>query len=109
MNRYDKAKKFILEKLKTELPQNLYYHGLHHVLDVLGAADLLGEKENIPARDMELLRIAVLFHDSGYTINSTNHEKLGCEIARKHLPAFNYTEEEINSICGMIMATKFPH
>src|SRR5436189_69783 len=65
MDRYGKTKKFILDKLKAELPETLYYHGFHHVLDVLGAAELLGKKENISEKEMELLRVAVLFHDSG--------------------------------------------
>ena len=38
MNRYERTKEFILHKLKAELPQDLYYHGIHHVLDVLKAA-----------------------------------------------------------------------
>ena len=50
----------------------------------------------------------VLFHDSGFITQSKNHEELSCEIVREALPDFNYTHEEIDSICGMIMATKIP-
>ena len=109
MNRYERTKEFILHKLETELPENLYYHGLHHVLDVLTAAAELGKKENLSTDEIELLQIAVLYHDSGYTIDAKNHEQLGCDIARDSLPDFNYNPKEIETICGMIMATKFPH
>jgi uncharacterized protein len=31
-----------------------------------------------------------------------------CQLAKKELPQFNFSNKEINSICGMIMATKIP-
>jgi uncharacterized protein len=108
MDRYAKAEQFILDKLKSGLPENLYYHGLHHVLDVLSSAEMLGEMENINGHDMELLRLAALFHDSGYVFSAKDHEIKGCNIARESLPGFGYSAEEIETICGMIMATRYP-
>src|SRR5215213_10256033 len=108
MTRYEKTKNFIIDKLTRELPANLYYHGVHHVLDVLAAAEMLGEKEKISEKEMELVRVAVLFHDSGYTEGAKNHEERGCELAKENLRAFGYNSDEINSICGMIMATIYP-
>jgi exopolyphosphatase/pppGpp-phosphohydrolase len=64
--------------------------------------------EKISEYDSMLLQTAVLFHDSGFTIQSKDHEELGCKIVRESLPIFGYTPEEIASICGMIMATKIP-
>jgi hypothetical protein len=57
---------------------------------------------------MELVKVAVLFHDSGFIQGSKNHEEVGCELAKSNLPGFGYANEEINSICGMIMATIYP-
>ena len=108
MNRYEQTKNFIVDKLKAGLPETLYYHGFHHVMDVLSSAEMLGEMEKISPMEMELLRIAVLFHDSGFTIHSKDHETLSCGIARENLPLFGYSEKDIETICGMIMATKYP-
>jgi uncharacterized protein len=108
MDRYSKAKKFIVEKLETELPSNLYYHGFHHVLDVLQSAQRLGEMEKINEKEMEMLCLAALFHDSGFIISSKDHELNGCKLVRENLLGFGYSENEIETICGMIMATKFP-
>jgi uncharacterized protein len=107
-DRYAAAKKLILAKLKADLPHSLYYHGLHHILDVLEAAERLGKLEKITDHEMELLRLAALFHDSGYTISNNDHEVKGSDIAREALPQFGYSAGEIESICGMIMATKYP-
>lgn len=108
MNRFEKVKSSILDFLRAELPPTLYYHSYDHVLDVLGAAEHLAEKEGVNPEDLELLRVAVLFHDSGFTVDAREHEKTGCEIARAKLPDFGFSEVEIEKVCGMIMATRYP-
>lgn len=105
---YDAAKIFILDKLENELSDELYYHGLHHTLDVLQVTKELCELENIATYETTLLKTAALFHDSGFTVQAQEHEKMGCEIVKQHLPRFDYTPIEIEKICGMIMSTKIP-
>lgn len=105
---YENVRDFILAKLDKELPKNLYYHGLHHTLDVLLAADKLAEAEGVSPYEQMLLRTAVLFHDSGYIDAYHHHEDQGCVLAKEHLSSFGYSAEEIERICGMIMATKIP-
>ena len=105
---YKAVKSFILAKLEQELLATYTYHGLHHTLDVLKVTKDLCEAEGISAYETLLLKTAALFHDSGFTISPKDHEETGCKIARNLLPKYDYTEEEIERICGMIMATKIP-
>lgn len=98
----------ILGKLTNELPPTLYYHGLHHTLDVLYVAEEMCALMRISAYETILMKTAVLFHDAGFMYSSHEHEARGCQIAREVLPGFGYTELEIERICGMIMATKIP-
>jgi predicted metal-dependent HD superfamily phosphohydrolase len=105
---YQAAKDFVLDILHNELSEKFSYHGLHHTLDVLEVAEDLGRQTGISAKEMILLRTAALYHDSGFTISNVNHEELGCGIARENLPHFGYTPEDVDLICGMIMATKIP-
>lgn len=105
---YHAAKAFILDKLERELSDRLTYHGLHHTLDVLKITEELCYKESVTPYQTILLRTAALFHDSGFTISTQHHEELGCQIAREHLPRFDFGGKEIEMICGMIMATKIP-
>jgi len=109
MTRYDKAADYILTKMKNELSPKLYYHNIPHILDVLNAAENIALAERINSQQLELLRVAVLFHDSGFIIDSENHEQTSCEIAKEFLPGAGYTQNEIEIICGLIMATKVPH
>ncbi len=106
--RYAKVKHFILKKLKKELPNNLYYHGLHHSKDVCDVAELIAMKENLDDNSIELVKVAALFHDSGFVKKYDENEIVGCRIAKQFLPEFDYSKEEINAICNMIMATHYP-
>ena len=108
MNTYSPEETSILKKLEKNLPANLSYHGLHHTLDVFEAAMKIAKAENISPGDLKLLRIAILYHDAGFTLAYKNHEDEGCNMAKKDLPAYGYSQEELSIICGMIMATKIP-
>ena len=108
MQRLEKARKYIIEKLDKELSKDLHYHSLDHVTDVLQSALKLAELEGISDYEKELLSTAALFHDSGFLFQSKDHEEKGCEIISNTLPEFGYSAMEIAQICGMVMATKIP-
>ncbi len=105
---YHAAKAYIVDKLSRELSTKLTYHGIHHTYDVLEVTQQLCDLERIPVYESMLLKTAVLFHDSGFIWTTTGHESRGCDLAREVLPRYDYSEEEIERICGMIMATKIP-
>ncbi|WP_439558576.1 HD domain-containing protein [Dyadobacter sp.] len=103
------ARAYIFEELRTRLDSNLFYHGLHHTKDVVTAAMELAALEEITdENDMILLETAALYHDSGFMNVYRGHEEEGCRIVREILPGYQYSDEQIEAICGMIMATKIP-
>jgi uncharacterized protein len=104
---FENAGRFILNKLRN-LPPHLSYHSVAHVHDVYAAAEQLGKQENISDYEMKLLLTAAWFHDSGFLKGAKDHEEESCRIARENLPDYNYKEDEIERICGMIMATRIP-
>jgi uncharacterized protein len=103
-----KAERFILKKLRKELPAHLCYHSFFHMKDVLFAAMRIAADEGVEGEDAMLLRTATLYHDAGFIVQSKDHEEIGCGIVKQTLPKFDYTEEQINIICGIIKATKIP-
>jgi uncharacterized protein len=106
---FKEVKKFILAKLKKELPKNLTYHSAEHIKDVYGSAKTIARMENVKGEDLTLLLTAVLFHDSGFLHQQEDHELISCKYARQYLPGYGYTRVQIKKICGMIMATRYPH
>jgi predicted metal-dependent HD superfamily phosphohydrolase len=103
------AEDFILRELKRGLAPTLYYHGLHHTLDVTAVAMELAAAEGITdGEDLALLRTASLYHDTGFLSTYKGHEAQGCELARATLPGFGYAPGQVERVCAMIMATEYP-
>lgn len=104
---YSGAETHILSKIKTELP-HYEYHNLDHINDVLQSVIEIAKAENLSEDEIKLLRVAALFHDSGFIYSPKNHEEKGAELAQEILPAFGFGEKEIASIGNMIKSTRIP-
>lgn len=102
------AKKYILERLRTELPAERTYHCLEHTLDVYASVIDIAEQEGVSGEGLELLKIAALYHDAGFIEKDSEHESTGCKIARQVLPGFGFQDEQVELICEMIMSTRIP-
>ncbi len=98
----------ILDKLERELPDYLFYHNVKHTVDVVTEVELIGWAEGCSDEEILLLKTAGLFHDAGHTVAYDNHEYHGTVLAREMLPKYNYSQEQIDRICEIIMATKLP-
>jgi len=98
----------ILDKLEKELPAYLYYHNVKHTVDVVTEVELIGWGEGVSDEEILLLKTAGLFHDAGHTVDYDTHEYQGTLFAREMLPKYNYTPEQIDHICEIIMSTKLP-
>jgi predicted metal-dependent HD superfamily phosphohydrolase len=99
---------YILQKLKTEIPGQFYYHNIDHTLDVYSCAESIAPQENINEEEKRLLLVATLYHDSGYLLQIHDHEIASTIIARESLVRFGYSPQEIETVCAIIMATKLP-
>ena len=109
LKKFDDLKDNIISELKSNLLPALYYHSAEHTLDVLNAAEKIAAAEKVNGKDLMLLKIAALLHDSGYLFTAKNHELNSCRIARYVLPKYDVSEMDIDAICDLIMATKIPH
>ncbi len=107
--KYKEAKHYILTRLKDGLPAHLTYHRYKHTLDVYEQTKRIAKSEGIFDKyQLRMLKTAALFHDSGFLNVYREHEAEGCRLAAEILPTFDYTQSDIDLICGMIMATKIP-
>ena len=94
--------------LNENLPKHLTYHNTTHTLYVLDKAIHIAIKEKVNDKELQLIKIAALYHDIGFTVSHIEHELEGCKIARNQLQDYKYSKTDIEIICGMIMATKIP-
>ncbi|HQS53443.1 MAG: hypothetical protein B7Y15_02795, partial [Bacteroidetes bacterium 24-39-8] len=109
---------FLLEKIKhrvfmrmKDLDQRLHYHTIWHTSDVLMQVERIAQSEGIDTeRELLLLKIAALYHDTGFLKTYLNHEEAGCEIFMEDAQqmAYELTINEKEWVCQLIMVTKTP-
>ena len=91
------------------LHSGLSYHNSFHVKDVLGAATNLAFSEGIQDEEsMFILKVASLFHDSGFLEVYLGHEERSCRIMEETLQPFALSVKITEEISRLIMATKIP-
>lgn len=106
---YRNAEKYIVKRLNADLPKGLYYHGIHHTMDVCEAVERIAIWEGVTGEEIYLLKTAALFHDAGFIHSYESNEPIGAKMAKEMLPKFGYTKEQIDQVIELIEATKFPH
>lgn len=83
-----------------------HYHGWMHTKSAYDAVCYLAVLENVDVDGIEKLKIAMLYHDTGYTTgNEVDHEYKSAEIARQELPSFGVDDCDIYDICRLIVST----
>ncbi len=105
---YKGAKEYILLRLSEELPPQRTYHCFEHTMDVYSTVIDIAEKEGVEGEDLELLKLAALYHDCGFMVQDHDHEIAGCKIMHDKLSGLGYPEEATKKVCSMVMATKIP-
>jgi adenylate cyclase len=102
--KYQQIEQFLI----NNLPSHLVYHSIDHVKDVVEKSESYGISEKLSEHKMHLLKTAAWLHDIGYIWDDKSHEERGCQFAKEFLPEWGFSIDEIDTICGMIMATKIP-
>ena len=102
----------IIETIKTIIPKyftdkNYQYHSLNHTFEVYENCLNIAEKEKVSESNKELLLIAALFHDTGYSSGPTNHEKRSAKIAEEFLTKEGYPPERTEAVKHLILSTEF--
>jgi uncharacterized protein len=97
-----------INRLSQNLDPKLKYHSVKHTLSVLDSCVEIGIAEGISETEMHLLKIAAIFHDTGFLESPEQHEKRGVSFALDYLNNSQLSERQLDDIANMIMATKIP-
>jgi len=95
-------------RLMEGLREGYDYHNWEHTLNVMRRAVFYAGEERISQEELRLLQAASLFHDTGFTRVYDGHEASSIQIARESLPTFGYSPQDVDTIAGMILATRNP-
>ena len=102
----DAAAAYAAKLLTEKLPPEFIYHDLTHTLDVVKNVIEIGTNSNFEKEKLELVQLAAIFHDTGWTKSIKSHEEAGSNIAREFLASQNVNETDINEICELILSTE---
>lgn len=103
---YDYLRRYMVNRLKALLPEELDYHNYKHTINVESAAQRIANLEGVKGEELILLLTAVLFHDAGFIYQYDDNETFGIQLAQYELPKFGYTRVQVETICGIIESTK---
>ena len=103
---FDLMRNWILNQLKSLLPENMLYHDIPHTLNVENAAIRYGKLEGISEEEMYLIRTAALYHDAGFILKYNENEDFAISMVKSTLPKFGYSDKQIKIICNCIRVTK---
>ncbi|MFN6378416.1 MAG: HD domain-containing protein [Flavobacteriales bacterium] len=105
---YDRVLNEICDRLMKEISPAYTYHSLRHTLDVVEMTIEIGKAEKIDDQHLDILKIAALFHDTGYFTTRKNHEEESVNIFIGYANEHGLSEEAVKIITGCILATKIP-
>ncbi|MGB0929814.1 MAG: Pycsar system effector family protein [Chitinophagales bacterium] len=103
-----KAQSYVFQFFKERLDTIYVYHDYTHTYETVQAVEELGIGNELKKGEIEMIKLAAWFHDTGYVDTIEGHEKSSLKYARTFLEEHEYSEEKIQIIEGCIMATKMP-
>lgn len=101
------AEDFVRHIFEQKIPSDIYtYHNWVHTTQVRDEVLVLARQAGVDNGDLELLNLAALFHDVGFSEAYSGHENQSIRIAREFLASRNYPQEKIDAIVKFIEVTK---
>ncbi len=103
-----KAEAYVRDFLNKKLPENREYHDSEHTVRVVAAAEDIGREEGLNEEEIEILKLAAWFHDTGHSKTEDGHEEVSAQFAEDFLSKEDYAQEKIEAVKSAIRATKMP-
>ncbi|MCB0630781.1 MAG: DUF5706 domain-containing protein [Saprospiraceae bacterium] len=100
-----KAEEYVRDLLK-QLDKRYCYHDLDHTLRVKKSVEELSSAAGLSPTESEVLLLAALFHDTGFTETYQGHEKISCRIAKNFLSDQSYPSDKIERVLSCIGITE---
>jgi predicted metal-dependent HD superfamily phosphohydrolase len=103
------VEKYVISYLNDHLDPSFVYHNLAHTQRVVNKTIELTEESDLSDTEKQQLLIAAWFHDTGFTKTIEGHEKESVKIASEFLRTHKTSEENVDVVSKLIMATEMNH
>jgi predicted metal-dependent HD superfamily phosphohydrolase len=97
-----------MQRLRFDLNVKYLYHDSRHTEDVIRQCQEIAYREGVTSEEIDLLKLAALYHDLGFLVQRANHEAAGVEIFLSEAADSEISTEDKEHIARLIMVTKIP-
>lgn len=101
-----KSRKFAKDYAAENIPKEYVFHSVQHFSETVDAIGELCEAYQLSPETIEEAKIAMWFHDLGFSNGWTDHEFRSAEIAGEFLKKEGVSEERIERVKEYILATR---
>ncbi|MBW1299096.1 Pycsar system effector family protein [Aquimarina litoralis] len=105
----EKTDNFVSELFTKKLPETCIYHNYTHTKRVFKSTKEIIDNTSISEEDTYILLLTALLHDTGYSESLDNHEEHSVRISSEFLKDQNVSQEIIDKVSELIMATKMDY
>jgi predicted metal-dependent HD superfamily phosphohydrolase len=102
------ASRFVRRMFRQRLPAWVVYHSFNHTVRTVAAAESIGKRTALGVEELDILRLAAWFHDTGYLTCHRGHEEKSAAVAVPFLRARSVPERTIDRVVRCILATRMP-
>lgn len=103
------SEKYVLDLLQKGLQPDHLFHNVAHTLEVRSVALEIAEQMQLSAEEKEILNLAALFHDVGYTEVYDGHEAVSQDLAQAYLQGQEYPTTKLQQVLACIAATRYEY
>lgn len=105
----EEAEEYVEQFYEDRISEDYVYHNFEHVREMVRAIEQIASYYHLTDKELEILRLAGWFHDTGYDKGPEEHEKRSCEHVRAFLTKRQYPEADLKQVLDCIMATRIPY
>lgn len=105
----EKARLHIRRHFSKRMPGHMQFHDLEHTLTVARTAKEIGLASGLRGKELLLVELAALFHDTGYATAYQGHEEEGVKLATSWMQAHGAGDREVKAVAALILATRSGH
>ncbi len=103
------AGNYVTKLLADKLPDSIEYHSIEHARYVVERSGFIGKNSNLNDDQINLVKLCAWFHDTGYVVDTENHEEESAKIAAKFLTSKGIDDNNIIAqVKNCILATRMP-
>lgn len=99
------AEEYVFNLFKEKLPPDHVYHNYKHTFQTVKACKEIAGSYNLSSRELEIVLLAAIFHDTGYIETYQGHEEVSVRLFNEFIGG-DYPLEDIKLVEELILSTK---